>query len=438
MDEKQNIEWKENWRDEYLKWVCGFANSQGGKIFIGKDNEGNVSGLDNYQKLLEDLPNKIRDLLGVFVEVNLYEEDGKRYIEIIVPKYQVPIAYRGKYYIRSGSTKQELKGAALNEFILKRSGKTWDDVIEEKASFDHIDGESIKKFLKDASKANRINVESDISIPDLLTKLRLSDGNQVKRAAIILFGNDPGRFYTNLSVKIGRFGDSSADLKFHEVVEGNLIELKERIPEMLNAKFLKHPIDFQGLQRFERDEYPVDAVREMILNALVHRNYLGAQTQLRLDDHSLSIWNDGALPDGITEADLKRPHASKPRNPLIADVCFKSGYIDSWGRGTIRILEACDEFDLPEPEMMDFQGGFKVTLYKDRYSEEQLKKLGLNERQIEAVKFVKNNGRISNQEYQQINDTTKNTATRDLKKLVDNRILQSSGVSGAGSYYTLK
>ena len=438
MDEKQNIEWKVNWRNEYLKWVCGFANSRGGTIFIGKDDEGNVSGLNNYQKLLEDLPNKIRDLLGIFVEVNLHEENGKKYIEIIVPTYQVPIAYRGKHYIRSGSTIQELKGAALNEFILKRSGKTWDAVIEEKAGFDDIDGASIKQFLKDAYKANRINVERDISIPDLLEKLRLSDGSQVKRAAIILFGKDPGRYYTNLPVKIGKFGDTSADLKFHEVVEGNLIQLKERVSDMLNAKFLKHPIDFRGLQRFERDEYPVDAVREMILNALVHRNYLGAQTQLRLDDHSLSIWNDGTLPDGITEADLKRPHASKPRNPLIADVCFKAGYIDSWGRGTIRILEACAELDLPEPEMTEFQGGFKVTLYKVRYAKEQLKKLGLNERQFKAVEFVKKNGRISNQEYQQLNDTTKKTATRDLKKLVDSKILESSGLSGAGSYYTLK
>jgi ATP-dependent DNA helicase RecG len=437
MDEKQNIEWKENWRDDYLKWVCGFANSQGGTIFIGKDDAGNVSGLDNYQKLLEDLPNKIRDSLGIFVDVNLHEKDGNRFIEIIVPKYQVPIAYRGKYYIRSGSTKQELKGAALNEFILKRSGKTWDDVIEENASFDDIDGESIKQFLKDASKANRINVESDISIPDLLDKLRLSDGNQVKRAAIILFGKDPGRFYTNLPVKIGSFGDSSADLKFHEVVEGNLIQLKDLIPEMLNAKFLKHPIDFQGLQRFERDEYPVDAVREMILNALVHRNYLGAQTQLRLQDHSLSIWNDGTLPDGITEADLKRPHASKPRNPLIADVCFKAGYIDSWGRGTIRILEACDEFDLPEPEMTEFQGGFKVTLYKDHYSEEQLKKLGLNERQIKAVKFVKNHAQITNAEYQEEFDVARRTATRDLKELVEKGVLKSSDKKGAGAYYEI-
>lgn len=437
MDEKQNIEWKESWRDEYLKWVCGFANSKGGKIYIGRDDEGNVTGLDNYRKLLEDLPNKIRDLLGIFVEVNLQQESGKKYIEIIVPRYQVPISFRGKYYIRSGSTKQELKGAALNEFILKRSGKTWDDIIEEKAGFDDIDLDSVKKFLTDASKAKRIKVEDNISIPDLLSKLRLADGNEIKKAAFVLFGKDPGKFYTNLSVKIGKFGYTSADLKFHEVVDGNLIQLNERIPEMLNAKFFKNPIDFKGLQRFERDEYPVDAVREMILNALVHRNYLGAQTQLRIDDQSLSIWNDGELPDGITEADLKRHHASKPRNPLIADVCFKAGYIDSWGRGTIRILEACEELDLPEPEMAEFQGGFKVTLYKDRYSDEQLIKLGLNKRQIKAVQFVKKNAQITNADYQDLFKVSRNTASRDLKDLVGKNVLKSSDVKGAGAYYEL-
>jgi len=438
MAEQQNIEWKGTWRDEYLKWISGFANARGGKIYIGKDDGGEVIGVDKANKLLEDLPNKIRDQLGVFVEVNLHEDKGLQYIEIVVPKYEVPISYRGSYYYRSGSTKQELKGAALNEFLLKRSGKTWDAVVEKKSGYDDIDEDSVKQFIKDASKANRINVEDGISIPDLLTKLRLSEGDKIYRAALILFGKDPGRFYTNLPVKIGNFGDSSADLKFHEVLEGNLIQLKDRIPEMLNAKFLKHPIDFQGLQRYERDEYPVDAVREMILNALVHRNYMGAQTQLRIDDHSLSIWNDGNLPDGIKEADLKHPHASKPRNPLIADACFKAGYIDAWGRGTIRILEACKEFELPEPEMTEFQGGFKVTLFKDRYSEEQLKKLGLNDRQIKAVQFVKENGQISNKEYQQLNDTTKKTATRDLKTLVENKILASSGISGAGSYYTLR
>lgn len=435
MDEKQNIEWKVNWKDEHLKWLSGFANSQGGKIYIGKDDTGNVCGINNSKKLLEDLPNKTRDLLGIFVDVNLHEEDGKKFIEIVIPKYEVPISYRGKYYIRSGSTIQELKGATLNEFILKCSGKTWDAVIEKKASYDDIDEESIKQFLKDATKVNRINVEYDISIPDLLAKLRLSEGDKIYRAALILFGNDPGRFYTNLPVKIGKFGDSSADLKFHEVLEGNLIQLKDRITEILNTKFLKHPIDFQGLQRYERNEYPVDAVREMILNALVHRNYLGAQTQIKIDDHTLSIWNDGSLPNGIKEADLKGPHASKPRNPLIADVSFKAGYIDAWGRGTIRILDTCKEFDLPEPEMTEFQGGFKVTLYKDRYSEEQLKKLGLNERQIKAVLYVKENSQITNSEYQNNFGVARRTATRDLNELVNKGILKSSEKKGAGAYY---
>lgn len=437
MSESQNIEWKSTWRDEYLKWICGFANARGGRIYIGKNDQGEVIGTDKAEKLLEDLPNKIRDQLGVFVEVNLYEEKGKQYVEIVVPPYEVPISLRGSYYWRSGSTKQELKGAALNEFLLKRSGKTWDAVIENKASYEDIDEESIKQFIIDATKANRINIEEDITIPDLLPKLRLSEDDNIYRSAIILFGKDPGRFYPNLPVKIGKFGDSSADLKFHEVLEGNLIQLKDQIPEMLNAKFLKHPIDFQGLQRYERDEYPVDAVREMILNALVHRNYMGAQTQLRIDDHSLSIWNDGELPAGISEVDLKQPHASKPRNPLIADVCFKAGYIDVWGRGTIRILEACNEFELPEPEMTEFQGGFKVTLFKDRYSEEQLKKLDLNERQIKAVKYVKENAQITNGEYQDLFDVSRNTASRDLKDLVIKNILKSSDVKGAGAYYTL-
>lgn len=126
---------------------------------------------------------------------------------------------------------------ALNEFILKRTGKTWDDVPEPRASINDIDEGTIKQFLKDASIAKRINVENDIVIPDLLEKLRLLEEGHLKRAAIVLFGKDPGKFYPDTAVKLGRFGESDTDLKFHEVVEGNLIQLKERIGEMLNAKF---------------------------------------------------------------------------------------------------------------------------------------------------------------------------------------------------------
>lgn len=438
MPESQNIEYKANWRDEYLKWICGFANASGGKLYIGIDDKGKVTGTDNHNKLLEELPNKFRDILGVYAEVNLQSEDDKHYLEIIVPRYDVPISVRGKYYVRTGSTLQEITGLALNEFILKRTGKTWDDIPEQRASINDIDESSVKQFLKDARIAKRINVEDDINISDLLEKLRLLEDGHLKRAAIVLFGKDPGKFYPNMAVKIGKFGESDADLKFHEVVEGNLIQLKDRIGEMLNAKFFIHPIDFMGMQRVELDEYPVAAVREMILNALVHRNYMGAPTQIRLYDDNFSVWNDGGLPEGISEEDLKKVHRSKPRNPLLADVCFKAGYIDSWGRGTIKIIEACEEAELPEPVLKEEQGGFLSKIFKDRFTEEQLKKVGLNERQIKAVKYVKKNGKITNKDYQKINNCSRNTASGDLGNMVEKKILKPSDVKGAGSFYELK
>jgi ATP-dependent DNA helicase RecG len=123
MPESQNIEWKESWRDEYLKWICGFANAKGGKIYIGKDDKGNVVGLTNAKKLMEDIPNKITNHLGIVADVNLLEKSSNHYIEIEVHPYDVPISYRGRYHFRSGSTKQELSGNALNEFLLRKAGK---------------------------------------------------------------------------------------------------------------------------------------------------------------------------------------------------------------------------------------------------------------------------------------------------------------------------
>ena len=102
MREHQHVEWKESWRDDHLRWVCGFANADGGVLEIGRDDDGEVVGLQDARKLLEDLPNKIRDLLGIIVEVNLHEEEGKEYLAIVTPAYPSPISFRGHYYQRIG------------------------------------------------------------------------------------------------------------------------------------------------------------------------------------------------------------------------------------------------------------------------------------------------------------------------------------------------
>lgn len=432
MPEQQNIEYKQSWHDDYLKWICGFANAQGGVIYIGKDDKGIAVNVTESRKLMDDIPNKIRNTMGITVEVNLHEEQGNHYIEIITPPYSVPISLRGRYYYRSGSTKQELTGASLNEFLLKKLGKTWDDVIDPRASFEDIDEKTVNTFLKASENAGRLPENNGISIPELFEKLRLTENGQLKRSALVLFGKDPGKFYPNMFVKIGRFGKDNADIKFQETEEGNLITLLQRVLNQLNHKFLIKTIEFEGMHRIEKGEYPVAAIREMLLNALVHRNYMGAPIQIRVYEDKISIWNEGTLPEGLTLDALKRSHSSRPRNPIIADVCFKGGYIDAWGRGTIKIIETCKQAYLPEPEMIELDGGFSITLSKVNKID---RKVILNDRQLDAISHFKPLNEIVISEYVKRYNITERTARRDLSDLVKNKLIIKVGDKKATKYY---
>ena len=293
MPEQQNIEYKQSWHDDYLKWVCGFANAQGGVIFVGKDDNGKVVGVADYKKLMDEVPNKVKDLMGILIDVNLHDENSLYFLEIITQPYAVPISLRGRYYYRSGSTKQELTGAALNDYLLRKSGKTWDEVIEPTATLDDIDDASLKSYIAASVHAGRISDVEGLSKADLIDKLRLTDdiGN-IKRAAIVLFGKAPAKFFNNCVVKIGRFGKDSSDIRFQETVEGNIVYLLKEVLEQLNRKFFTYAILFEGMQRIEKGEYPVAALREMLLNSLVHRNYLGSSVvQMRMFDNHFNIWN---------------------------------------------------------------------------------------------------------------------------------------------------
>ena len=160
MSESQNIEYKSNWRDEYLKWICGFANANGGSIFIGMDDAGNVVGIKDSPKILEEIPNKVRDTLGILVDANLHTTSHGDFIEIIIEGYPFPVNYKGQYHYRSGSTKQELKGAALDKFLLQKKGKRWDGVPIPKITVADLKQETLAFFRKRAIKSQRI--EEDI------------------------------------------------------------------------------------------------------------------------------------------------------------------------------------------------------------------------------------------------------------------------------------
>jgi ATP-dependent DNA helicase RecG len=439
MPESQNIEWKESWRDEYLKWICGFANAKGGKIIIGKNDNGEIVGVAKAKRLMEEIPNKIQTQLGIICDVDLKEENGKDYIEIDVKPYDVLISYQGKYHYRSGSTKQELKGNALNNLLLKKAGKTWDDVVEPRANFKDIDISAIEAFKKGASASKRLPfIAEEENLEQILDNLLLLEDGNLKRSAILLFGKNPCRFFINAFVKIGRFGQSDDDLRFQEVVEGNTFQLADKVIEVLDRKFFVSPISYKGLQRVESWEYPYEAIREVILNAIVHRDYMGAPIQISVYDDKLIVWNEGSLPEDLTFEDLKKKHSSRPHNPILASAFFKGGLIEAWGRGTIKIINECKKAGLPEPIIEYSSGGISVTILKNQFNEKSLIEIGLSTRQIKAIEYLKENKSITNKIYQEICEVSKATATRDLTELIEKfRLLERSGEVGAGTSYKL-
>lgn len=208
--------------------------------------------------------------------------------------------------------------------------------------------------------------------------------------------------------------------------------------KLIKKNYLISKIEYEDIHRKEILEYPYEALREAILNALTHRDYTStSEIQIRVYDDKLVIMNSGKLPSDISVEDLKRVHPSRPRNPLLASVFFYAGYIETWGRGTIKIIETCKAQGLPEPEFENEQGIMKVTFYKDIYNEENLRKMGLNERQIRAVLYVKEKGSITNKEYQKLNNVSNKTAYFDLNDLISKNVFKTQG-KGKSVVYTLK
>ena len=354
MAESQNIEYKESWRDEYLKWLCGFANAQGGTIYIGIDDAGNVVGVKDVKKLMEDIPNKIQSGLGIVADVNKHTKDGKDYLEIKVDPSSFPISYHGEFHYRSGATKQQLTGIALTEFITKKTGVRWEDVTVDGITVDDLDAESFKIFRREALRSKRMTeAELNISNEELLSKLKLLSNDKLKRSAVLLFYGDPSIVQVGSFVKVGKFANGTVE--YHDDLEGSLISTADKIVDLIYLKYLKAKITYEHDRRVETYPFARNAIREAIYNAIAHNCYMyGTPIQIRIEEEQIIISNRCILPEGWTAETLMQPHDSIPYNPDIANVFYRAGYIETWGQGIQKICDECTALgaELPKYEII--------------------------------------------------------------------------------------
>lgn len=342
MAESQNIEYKESWRDEYLKWVCGFANAQGGTIYVGFDDSGNVVGLQDIKKLLEDIPNKIQSGLGIVADVNKHTKNGKDYLEIVVKPSSFPISYHGEFHYRSGATKQQLTGIALSEFITRKTGFHWEDAVVDDVTVDDLDDESFKIFRREALRKKRMTeTELNVSNEELLQKLHLMKDGKLKRSAVLLFYHDPGIVQVGSFVKVGKF-DEKGLVVYHNDLEESLIVNAHKVMDLIFQMYLKAKISYDHDIRVEEYPFAREAIREAIYNAIAHNCYMyGTPIQIKVMEDAITISNQCILPENWTVDTLMEPHDSKPYNPDIANVFYRAGFIETWGQGIQKICNEC-------------------------------------------------------------------------------------------------
>ena len=379
---------------------------------------------------------RITSKLGIYPEIYVEDGEGKKIIKISVKPSPIPISFNGKYYERVGNTTREMTPERLKEFLLK--GTNWDGLINKDANFGEIDEGTIRSFIRKARSTGRLTIfEEDADIKTIFEHLKLSVKGKLTNASLILFGKDPQKYFINAVLRIVRLKNQTT-IVGDRLITGNLfnqvVQGEEAIKNFINVRY-----EIKGLEREEIWDYPLPAIREALINALIHRDYFkfNVQTQIKIFDDYIWFYNIGGLPEGITLEDLKKPHSSVPRNPLIVHIFYLAGLIEEVGSGIGRMTESLRSQSLPEPEFKEEMGGFSVRFYKDIYTEENLRKMGLNERQIKAIMYLKTTGKITNKEYQELNLVSKPSATRDLQALVELGLLEQQGTTGKGTFYVL-
>ncbi|MCS6950281.1 MAG: transcriptional regulator, partial [bacterium] len=388
---------------------------------------------------LRDWANQIRQALGVNASLEAVQVNDKTVVCIAVAESNLkPIRYKGRSWKRVGSTDQQASEEDETRWVLERIGQTWDALPEPHARWDDLVPEQITLFRKRCNQQGRRLIPESEDDATVLRKLGLitSEG-LLTRAAVLLFGREPQRFYPNAFVKIGRFRSPTHIVDDREIRGGLFEQVEETMQYFRERLTTRYEIGGEPAREVVW-EYPLDALREAVLNAVCHRDYLdSAHTQIRWYDDRIVIYNPGALQPPLTVERLFQEHISKPRNRLIAEAFYNIGWIERWGTGIQRMRSACLENEQPEPVITE-EGGLWVVFHKDWLTEDYLQQLELNSRQIQAIFWLKTHERITNTQYQQLFSVGKRTASLDLSQLVQKGLVEQVGTTGKGTYYRLR
>lgn len=448
--------------DEIATTLAAFANSEGGVLLIGVTRSGVVMGLSDpdaaEQRALQALLHVEPTMTGGVAVPVLMEHDGHDILVVDVPEGAGQI-YRvgGRYIQRQGAINQDMTTSDLRHLILARRDTPFEHQVPSGAEPRDLSKLGIEQYLDRLPDYNAAPVGATQRASDMLRRrgvLRPGDGRPTY-AGLLLFGREPQQWLPSAQILVARYpGTEMGDTFLRQQIDGPLPQQIAKAETFLLDN-MRRGVVMRGLQREEKLEYPRDAVREAIVNAVAHRDYAirGAEIQIFMFADRIEFLSPGRLPGHITIANILRERFS--RNETIVQVLSDLGFIERLGYGIDRIFRLMKENGLAEPNMEETGNGFKLTLWGlgealaqavplvesgagEASNVAHWRQMGLNPRQIDAIAFIERDGRITNRDYQELApDVSPETLRRDLSDLVDRGILLKIGERKA-TYYILK
>ena len=440
MKETQNIEFKSSFDDRVIETLTAFANTKGGKILVGVNDNGNpvknlTIGKETIQQWINEIKNKTQPSIIPNAEIVKYK--NSKVVELSIQEFPIkPIAYRGRYFKRIKNSNHQLSPTEISDMSMQTLQISWDSYPAQNTSIKDIDLRKVRNFIKKVNEKGRFHLSGKPE--EDLKKLKLINNRKISNAAILLFAKKDIIY----NVHLGRFKTSST------IIDDRMLRLPlfEVIDEAMKyiVSQIKYAFEIKGMptQRTEIPEYPLSALRELMLNAVIHRDYLSpADIQVKIFDNYISFFNPGELHSNLSVEDLKtNSYSAYAKNKLIAEAFYLTGDIEKYGSGFLRIREAISSYPTMKIDFKEIGGGFMVTLaytkqkistdIKNKDTNKDTNKLTEIQRII--LREIENNKNITILEISKITDINLRNTKNNISKLKEIGLLERIGNNKSG------
>ena len=429
-------EWKEIWKPEHLKTISAFYNTAGGKMIIGRRDDGTYAGIGDVKGTLKSISDTVQNVLGIAVDVHTERFDGIDCIVIDVPRGRRTIDYDGRFYKRVGNTTRMVRREELKDIISNERDSFWMDESSGKTP-ESLSKDAIARFIEMGKSIGRIPDSVDPSdVESILGRYGLlCDDGTVTIAGVLLFSEHPFRYNCGMFLKIGEF-DSRGILRREDIVDVPLILVPDQAVEILFDRYVPPVFGYEGAFRKIVDLYPREGIRELIVNAVVHMDYRSkAPVTVSVHPDRLEVFCFGGLPAGWTAETLVGNHASVQRNKTLATVFHDAGYVENWAQGISKVVKSCKDNKNPSPTFVLRNEGLSVTVSSiDMAPKPNAEWIDLTESQNKILECIVSDPSTTRNGISEATGLTETAVADNLLKLVESGIVRREGNGETGRW----